>query len=519
MSLTTPTADEIQQQRHLRAWTQRGGPRPNNRLRYAGPDEQYMAFGDAKNPNLGGVDPIRVWDPDQRDQFRLIGSKLSAPDFAASTLSFMRRHGGISWIAGDIPCLNNYYELVGDCGYPDNFTLGWVDSVTIYSYGRGTDRTHKNRTSQEGDDPLMDDVDHVFAAIYDIGGLSFGEYATTFVEREIIDLVYGGGISCGDCGPFDDGTNRLYMVTKSSGPASPGTPAEVIWTIDGGVTFAQQNITGLGGTIDPTGVEIAGNYLIVLDTAGNGYWYSEINPLTGTPTGWTNVTAGFTSGNQPNDLYVLSSQEVWFCGQNGRLYKSTDIPSGVSEVNAGIATSADLIRIDGAGDVIVAVGESGAIIKSLNRGRTFATTTFSPTSGTLRALDVRNEFWFWIGSGTGGIWYTLDGGETFPQVTLSGIQVVDDIKFATDEVGYIMGRAPNTTTARLWTTYCAGAVWSSSALSLNPRIKNFLTFQRGNRIATPRKVKHATASRELAIGGLSGGGTDGILIYGKSNVV
>lgn len=516
----TPSADEIQQQRHIRAWTQRGGPRPSNRIRYAGPDEQYMVFGDVKNPNVGGVDPVRFWDPEARDQFRLIGQKIGSPDFPSSTVSFMRRHGGISWIAGDLPCLNNYYELIGDCGYPDNFLTGWSDGVTIYSYGRGTDRTHKGRTSQDSDDPLMDDVDHVYAAVYDIGGLSFGENATTFVEREVIDLVYGSTIQCGDCGPTDDGTNRVYMVTKSSGPASPGIPAEVIWTADGGVTFNQQNITGLGGTVDPTGIEVAGNYLIVLDTAGNGYWYAEINPLTGAPISWTNVTAGFTSNNQPNDIYVASSQEVWFCGQNGRIYKSTDIPTGVSEVNGGLATTADLIRIDGSGDTIYSVGESGVIIKSTNRGRTFATTTTSPTSGTLRALDVRDQYYVWIGSGTGGVWYTLDGGETFVQVSLSGIQVVDDIRFATDEVGYIMGRAPNSATARLWTTYASGAGgWSSSAMTLNPRIKNFLTFQRGNRVAVPRKVKQATASREIAIGGLSSGGTDGILIFGKSNVV
>lgn len=515
----TPTADEIQQQRHLRAWTQRRGPRPNNLVRYAGPDEQYMVIADAKNPALGGINPVRVWDYESRDQFRLIGEQISPPDLPGTTISFMRRHGGISWIAGDLPCYNNYYELIGDCGEPDNFLTGWSDSVTIYSYGRGTDRTHKGRTSQTSDEPVMDDVDHTFAAIYDIGGLSFGENAVNFVEREIVDLVYGSTFQCGDCGPIDDGTNRIYMVTKSSGAGSPGIPAEVIWTPDGGVTFAQQNITGLGGTVDPTGIEVVGNYLLILDTAGNGYWYAEINPLTGTPSSWTNVTIGFTSGNQPNDIYVASSQEVWFCGQNGRIYRSTDITAGVSEVNAGLATTADLIRIDGSRDTIVAVGESGVIIKSTNRGRTFATTTTSPTSGTLRALDVRDQYWFWVGSGTGGVWWTIDGGESFTSINFAGIQIVDDIRFATDEVGYIIGRAPNTTTARLWTTYCAGAAWSSTAYSLNPRLKNWLTFRAGNRLAVPRKVKHATASREVAIGGLSAGGTDGTLVVGKSNIV
>jgi hypothetical protein len=81
----------------------------------------------------------------------------------------------------------------------------------------------------------------------------------------------------------DDGTQRVYVVTKSSGAGSPGTPAEVIYSVNGGATWSQTNITGLGGTVDPTAIESVGNYLVVLDTAGNGYWFAELNSLTGVP--------------------------------------------------------------------------------------------------------------------------------------------------------------------------------------------------------------------------------------------
>jgi len=76
-------------------------------------------------------------------------------------------------------------------------------------------------------------MDFVFASIYKIGALLFGEKGAGEVEREVVDLVWAGGIDCGACGPGDDGTKRLYAVTKSSGAASSGTPAEVIYTVDG----------------------------------------------------------------------------------------------------------------------------------------------------------------------------------------------------------------------------------------------------------------------------------------------
>ena len=129
--------------------------------------------------------------------------------------------------------------------------------------------------------------------------------------------MWAGGIDCGACGPGDDGTKRLYAVTKSSGAASPGTPAEIVYIVDGGATFSQQNITGLGGTVDPTGIELVGNYLVVLDTAGNGYWFAEINTLTGVPGTWTQVTSGFVASKQPTDMYVAGSSEVYFSANGG----------------------------------------------------------------------------------------------------------------------------------------------------------------------------------------------------------
>lgn len=512
-----PSADEVLFQRNLRIFSQRGGPLPNGRMRYCGPEEQYMAMGDVKDPVRGKLTPLRVHDPRQRGAYRLIGMQTSMPDLSSSTISFLRKHGGITWISGDLTCPNNYYELAGECRKPDDFLYGWQDSVTIYSYGTADDRTYKARTALSDDNPLMDDVNHIYACVYDIGGMSFTDNVTP-TKREAVDAVYGSTVNCGHCGPLDDGRQRIYVLCKSSGAGSPGTPAEVVYTVNHGTSWAAVNITGLGGTQDPTGIDIAGYFLIVLDTVGNGYYYAPINPLTGVPGSWTNVTAGFVAGDQPNDIYVVSADEIYFCGQNGYIYRSTDITAGVTVINAGVTTSIDLTRIDGFEDVIVCVGESGAVIKSVNRGQTFQTVTTFPTSNSLSGVDVRDLFRYWVVGGGGFMAYTMDGGETWATKNLGSIQF-DDIVFATDEVGHAIGRGSSLTNARLWTTFNGGLSWTASNVQPgNPRILNFPTYSRSNRIAVPQFTEPAVIANELVLAGLNADGTNGNIILGVANV-
>lgn len=520
MPINNPNADEILFQRGLRIFSQRGGPLPNNRMRYCGPEEQYMVMGDVKDPVRGKFTPVRVHDPRQRGAYRLVGMQTSMPDLTSNTVSFTRRHGGISWIAGDLTCPNNYYELAGECRRPDDFNFGWSDFMTIYSYGMADDRTYKARASLSDDNMMMDDVNHIYAAVYDIGGMSFTDNITP-TKREAIDAVYGSTVNCGNCGPLDDGTQRIYVLCKSSGAGSPGIPAEVVYTTNHGQSWAAVNITGLAGTQDPTGIDVVGYFLVVIDTLGGGYYYAPINPLTGVPGSWTNVTAGFQAGGAPTDIFVVSADEIYFCGNGGYIYRSTDITAGVVAISSASATSVNLTRIDGFEDTLVSVGASGVVIKSLNHGQTWATVTTFPTSNTLRGVDVRDTYRFWVVGGGGGVWFTMDGGETWanPQSSFQQAQLMDDVVFATDEIGYIIGRAPTLTSARLWTTSNGGQSWVASNVQPgNPRILNFPTYSRSNRIAVPQFTEPGVISNQLVLAGLNADGTNGNIILGLANV-
>jgi hypothetical protein len=429
----------------------------------------------------------------------------------------MRKHGGVSYWAGDLTCPNNFYELAGNCRRPDDFSYGWSDFLTVYSQGKATERTHNGRTSFVGDDATQDEMPHVFSAVYDVGGLYFGENAATAIAREVVDAVYDSSVECGNCGFSNNGWERLYYVSKSSGAGSPGITAEIGWTIDGGQNYRETTITGLGVTTDPVAVRKIGGFLFVLDAVGGGYWTAEVDIPTGAPSNWGNVLAGFVAGANPNDVYVASTSEIWLCGNNGYVYVINDVNAGASVNNAGTTTAAHLLRIKGRGDTLLAVGAGGAAIKSSNRGVTW-TALATPTSGTLRACEVISDTIMWIGSGTGGVWYTVDGGSTWLQLTVGSAQIIDDISFATDEIGYLLFRAPTATAARLWTTYNGGMTWSSSSVASNPRLMSMPSFRQGNRIAVPTGVKPFVAANRVAIAGLSAGGTDGILLQGAVNL-
>lgn len=510
-------ADTIITQKHVRHFIQFGDARPDHVVRFAGQDAQFLKVEGVSMPESGGVDPIYLHNPRRAGKFDIVGTMVTAPDLPEATLVFLEKHGAVPRQLANIGCIN-VYEHIGACGDLGDRLAGWTDFVLVYANGLITDRDLGDRSAWgDSDDQHEDSLTARWADLFAVGALSFGEKAGVEVEREVLDIVYGINADCVACDTPEVYTNRIYAVSKSSGSGSPGTPAEVVYTTDGGATWANVNITGLGTTVDPTALDLVGGYAVVVVADDNAYYYAALNVITGVPGTWTKVTSGFVATKWPVDLYVLSPNETFFVGQGGYIYKATDITAGVTAINAGVATTTDLLRIHGQGDVIVAVGESGAVVKSVNRGVTWATTTTTPTSASLRAVAVVTDRIFWVGTSGGKVYYTLNGGESWTEATAiygDGAVVIDDIVFVNRNVGYIAART-STPTARLYATWDGGVTWTRQA----QRILNLPTFSRANRVACPTEADSTTASNNVALGGLSGGGTDGTIYLGVANML
>lgn len=496
--------DEIITQKHKRNFIQFGGAQPGNPVQYAGQDAQYMFLDGVAAPESGGVDPVFVPDPRKAGRYKLVARSITAPDLPTATLIMHEKHGSIPRQLQRIGCPFTLYELSGQCKDLSDFLSGWSDYVLIYSGAEVTDKDLGTRTARDSDDPIEDSLSVTLAEIYPVGALGFGAEAATQVDTEIVDIVYGTDISC-NC---TDNTNYIYALAKSPGAGSPGLPSELLYSTDGGATWNSQAINGIGASELGLAIDIVGSYLLVLGL--DAYYIAEINNKTGVPGTFTKVSTGFVAAGSPNDVYVASPREVWFAGDGGYIYKSTDITAGVSAVNPGDTTTQNLTRIHGKEETIVAVGAAGTVIKSNNRGVTWITVTTAPSAAALSAIAVISLDAYWVGTATGYAYYTKDGGETWTSKAFSGsgAGAVRDIVFCTEEVGWL-AHDTATPTGRLFNTWNGGENWTNAA----PRVLNFPVVDRVNRVAYP-DAHPSIAANNVALACLAGDGFDGTIVLG-----
>lgn len=513
--------DEVISNKHVRDYIQWGGPMPGNPVAFGGQDAQYMRMEGVKVPDgQGKVDPVWVPDPQRIGGYRLVARKLSPPDLAEATLVLLEKHGAIPRQLFKIKCPFNLYENIGMCKDLSDYMAGWSDYVMVYSSAIvDGSKDLGARSAFDADELLEDSLPLKLGDVYPIGALSFGDNAQTIITLEVIDAVYGSIEQCGPCQPGDDGTQRIYAVTKSTG-STPGTAPRLIYTVDGGVSWTQGAITGIGDIEDPVAIDVAGKYLIVVTrTAGGattgGYYYSEINPSTGAPGTWTKVTAGFDAGWQPYDVCVLSPREIFFSADGGTVYKSTDITDGVAyALPPGTVTNTALTRIHGEDETIVAVGGAGTVVVSYNRGRNWGTATASPVVAALTAICVVEDNIWWVGTSSGTLWYTINTGATWTQKRFSGDSAgnVRDIVNVNQEVLFFSHNTA-TPTGRIFSTWNGGRDWTNVA----PRINNVPTANRFNRLAVPKIDNTGLAANTIVAAGLSGGGVDGVLLQGLAS--
>lgn len=503
-------------QNFIRAFVQRGGPSPSNPLLYAGADEQYLMVGDISAPDRGAVNAINVNSLRTRGLFTRTGVTIEAPDNPSNTITFKQKFGGVPWYRFRLNCPINIYESEGLCNDPSDPVNGW-STLSILSRGLSTDKTYQGRTPFDGSDESLAEIGFSWMGdSYVVGPITLGETAAVDVTTEVIDVVYGSVALCSDCGPANDGTRWIYALQQTAGGSSAAL-GKVLYSTDGGATWTASSITGLGIGVLVTAIDIVGQYLVVVAKTENAYYVSQINQLTGAPGTWTKVTAGFVSTRTPNDLFV-DANRVYFVADGGYIYVSTDILAGVSVLSAGGATTNNLTRIHGGAGVLVAVGASNTILKSINKGQTWSATSASVT-GAHSAVAVVAPQTYYVGTldSTGKVWYTENGGASWTQLALPGaaLATVPDIVFATSEVGYICATRTGPT-ATIFGTVFGGRYWSEAGTSRFPTAP---TYGRPNRLAVPNVADPMVASNNIAVAALGGGLTDGALFLGASPVL
>lgn len=512
-----PSGKEVRFIQNNRVFVQFGGSLPNIDTRYYGQDMNYAIMQGVNRSTNGQTTPHWTGDPNLTGQYRLIGVTTAAPALDTFTLNMMEKRGTINRLFAQ-DCGFTAYVNSGDCGDISSFLYGWSDKIEIYPDAIIGTVNGGNRGDWATDGPIINQVPGTTRRkTYEVGSLSFGSILGADIAVEVVDAVYGNLARCGNCGAQNNGTNWQYAVMIHSASNEAAVLYRITDASGAEITTGVVDIDGIGATADPTAIEIVGDKLVVLVTSELAYYYATINQATGVPGVFTKVTTGFVASKQPTDILAYSDREVFFSGNGGYVYKSSDITAGVSPLTSGGATVDNLLRIHGLGDTIVAVGANGVVLVSTTRGIAWFLTDDIPAASTLTGVDVRDRARYWVTTTAGELWYTLDGGATWHEKGLSDSPAtLRDVRFATDEVGWVTG-ATAAPAGLIYATFNGGRDWTTHAAA--PRmvgVPGATAFQRGDRIAVPTAGNDTVVANNLLVAGL-GATTDGILLQATGN--
>src|SRR6185295_5609675 len=114
---------------------------------------------------------------------------------------------------------------------------------------------------------------------------------------------------------------------------------------------------------------------------------------------------------------------------------------------------------------------------------------------------------------TGKVWYTETAGAIWTQQVLPGaaLAAIQDIVWATNECGWIAATRSGPTATLFQSTY-GGQNWGENNTSRLPG--TVPVFARANRVAVPTVPDLMIDANNIAIAGLGGSFTDGIILLG-----
>lgn len=291
--------------------------------------------------------------------------------------------------------------------------------------------------------------------------LGFAERGLDTITTELLDVIVCDTIACGsDCDDESEGCEKIFAVSTAAG-GSPGTPPDVVFSLDGGVTILAVDIDTMTTGQVPTGIACVGDHIVVTSNETNSVHIALKSEFTTTPNPtWTEVSTGFVVGGEPNDIWSIGT-EAFICGDGGFIYRMTDPTAGVTVLDAGVAIQDDLQAIHALDDnTIAAVGTGGGIVATSN-GQSFQEITSPVGVGViLTTVWIKEAKEWWIGGDDGNLRFTEDEGVVWTTKAFngSGAGTVEGVAFSGSSIGYL-SHTNATPAGRLLRTYDGGQSW------------------------------------------------------------
>lgn len=484
-----------------RVWLVENGVGPHREPAFMG----TMAIGDSDWP-AGDITPVKIPDPDHFNRFITAGHIRGAEENL--TLTINARYPEQASVLLDLRrkmCRSDLHVPLGKCTNPQIYNR-W-EKMRVYRLGQITSWGDENAGALDDDeqDVINENGEFSFEELYELVDLTLQEVASTTVVREIVDVSVCDQQNCGECEGEGDGVSKFFGTMLGSG-ATPGTLPSVIYTEDGGKTWAATDIDTAFSNETPTDGECVRDfYVVTMKESNSVHFANKEDILNGTET-WYETTTGFVVGNGPNAIFALSGMDVWIVGDNGYVYRATDIETEVEVSHAGIATTQDLLSVHASdSEHILAVGELNAVIFSANAGETWQVIAGPAAGESIRTCWMLDQDTWLVATNTGTHYYTNDAGDNWTEKSLpSGVDNVDKIQFFDDTVGYMAVRKG--TKGFILRTTNGGYSWGEMP-------------QNGSAIAANDYLNDIAVSpfepNLVVAGGLADDATDGFVVVGN----
>lgn len=480
-----------------------GRARPDHRPAY----QSAMKAG-SPSQDFGDIEKIEVPSASEFGKFVEIGSIRGAVDRVSLTL--MGRY------AGDLKSEMLRMARAG-CALDIQINLGACTNPSAHNtYTKKLILEEAFLTSWESEDlgalasdeqAKVDESVEVSARdIYEVVPPSWAERGGDVVINELVDIALCDTPSCGDCDTESDGCNKFFAISVAAG-GSPATNPDVVYSLDGGTTWASHDIETITGSEDVDEIDCLGDYIVITSEATGSLHYALISEFGSADPDFTEISTGIVTGGEPRAIdSEPNGQLAFIAGAGGYIYSTADPTAGVTALDQAVAHNDDYNAVDALSDEFaVVVGNNGSIAKTEN-GVTFSAVTTTPVGATvhLNTVAVKSEKVWFVGADNGNYYYTVDGGVNWTTGSFSGSGTGDvlHIELAGDSIMYMAHQTAGTA-GRILRSTNGGFDWTIQPDGVGSLAAN----DKVNAIAA------CSANPDIAVGvGLADDASDGFIV-------